>query len=191
MMTSFDVVSSADAPVRQATPRPTPVKIEKTPELAPKVQPKKQAVPVSEPVVAETQSTEPDFDPFWPEGATPYRPNQQPQTTQPAQNGSNGQPSVIAEKPTDYAQKTEAPTVKTTNQIVVEVKADAEWKNTCRKLTRLAFEYTGDDMLKVIISGKGWEMAFPNHRTSYSAELAASLKDIPGVRNVTIQERLL
>ncbi|MCO5206104.1 MAG: DNA polymerase III subunit alpha [Anaerolineae bacterium] len=135
-----------------------------------------------------TMPPEPDFDALWPEGSTPYRPNGGTNTT----NGTetNSYTKKVAEPPTIIETQ---PASRTTNlhEIVVEIKADQTWQETCRKLTRLAFEYDGDDTLKIVLSGKGWEMAFPNNRTDYSAELATALERLPGVRKVYVQQGLL
>ncbi len=70
--------------------------------------------------------------------------------------------------------------------IVVQIRPEEEWRETCRRIVRAANMYQGDDSLRIEVSGRAMAMDFPNMNTRFCPELVDEFKRLPAIDCVNI-----
>jgi hypothetical protein len=68
--------------------------------------------------------------------------------------------------------------------IVVHIRPEDDWRETCRRIVQLAGQYEGQDSLRIRVSGQPMAMEFPNLRTSYCPELVSDVRRLPAISSV-------
>ncbi len=77
-------------------------------------------------------------------------------------------------------------TNRTRRTLVIEVRPDSAWQETCRQLVNIAAEYDGQDALRIKLTGSGLEMEFPNLNTHYCLELEEAIERLPAIARVEV-----
>ncbi|MGB3717415.1 MAG: DNA polymerase III subunit alpha [Candidatus Promineifilaceae bacterium] len=68
--------------------------------------------------------------------------------------------------------------------IVVEIEPSGTWRETCRRVVKIAGHYRGNDALHIRLSGQKMAMEFPNQNTDFCPELVEAFRLLPSVINV-------
>jgi DNA polymerase-3 subunit alpha len=77
-----------------------------------------------------------------------------------------------------------APVVSRT--IVIRIRPDETWRQTCRQVVRLAGRYEGGDALRISVSGRTMAMEFPNMKTLFCPEFVEDVESLGAIDGVDI-----
>ncbi|MFN2223666.1 MAG: hypothetical protein ACK2UH_14005, partial [Candidatus Promineifilaceae bacterium] len=68
--------------------------------------------------------------------------------------------------------------------VVVQIRPDDGWRETCRQVVHLAGRYEGHDSLRIMIWGHAMAMEFPNVSTCYCPELIDDVRRLATIASV-------
>jgi DNA polymerase-3 subunit alpha len=70
--------------------------------------------------------------------------------------------------------------------IVIRIRPDETWRQTCRQVVRLAGRYEGGDALRISVSGRTMAMEFPNMKTLFCPEFVEDVESLGAIDGVDI-----
>ena len=70
--------------------------------------------------------------------------------------------------------------------MVVQIRPEQDWRETCRRIVQFAGRYQGEDSLRISIAGQPMAMEFPNLNTCYCPELVRDVKGLPAISGVEV-----
>jgi DNA polymerase-3 subunit alpha len=101
-----------------------------------------------------------------------------------SQKGSNGSLVDDWTAPDELVEPETARSNGPPRVVVVQVRPNDQWRETCRRIVELAGRYEGRDSLRIRVSGQPMALEFPNIRTSYCPELVENVRGLPSIAGV-------